>query len=644
MAKSSAGGPKPPTKVDAAEEQENQHEEDEEYQPEDHTRAEESVAHAKSDTAAEDDDEALFNEAVKASQASTTGAGVTQESIDAPGDSSNPQYPALSSPSHGDAFSSSTTHSQSHARQPSLTLQSKIRSTSFRHSNGPLASPTGAAALLSSEGDTMPDIYRKQAGRIEELERENKRLAKEVEVGEERWRRLEAELEEVREQKAEEKNRRGSEGGQRGEIERLKSEIASLKAKQRERSGSMSLSKVSRSGSLADGSPSPTAEMDSLRKQIESKESTISDMSLEISRLRGQVSEKVAGCETHGSQIEALRASLLGSEERFRKLEAELADSRKAVARMSERSVKEGTEKTSREVRVRELERENAGLKDERTELTKQKQALDRKLETMNKLMREVEERHMKKVRELEGEIKRLRDDKMRRMGRGGDEVEGDGDGVDELEDEERIGLERKVRELEGEVFELRRGVYRERRGLGDGHRDDSTLREGDRPSFEADGFDEVDLSGSGTATNRRRSFGSNALLLGGQQHRHHQQQQQQQQRHSGFSQVLSSGLAAFRGTSNLSPDHSIPSAARPRNDSLLQDFNDEEEFDEAAFAQAQQEEEARKMVEHVREVKKKLREWKGYRLDLVEARRMMGAGVGWPTDGNEWYGEIFDV
>lgn len=43
------------------------------------------------------------------------------------------------------------------------------------------------------------DIYREQAQRIEELERENKRLASEVEVAEGRWKKGEEELDILRE-------------------------------------------------------------------------------------------------------------------------------------------------------------------------------------------------------------------------------------------------------------------------------------------------------------------------------------------------------------------------------------------------------------------------------------------------------------
>jgi hypothetical protein len=90
---------------------------------------------------------------------------------------------------------------------PSLAQQSKARSTSFRQGSvslstgGPLSPGASAGlGLFSPEaGETAPDIYRKHVGRIEELERENKTLAKELKDAEKRWARAEEELADLRE-------------------------------------------------------------------------------------------------------------------------------------------------------------------------------------------------------------------------------------------------------------------------------------------------------------------------------------------------------------------------------------------------------------------------------------------------------------
>lgn len=94
---------------------------------------------------------------------------------------------------------------------PSLAEQSKLRSTSFRSGSGP-ASP----GPLSPDGDTAPDIYRKHVARIEELERENKRLAKESGDAEKRWRKAEDELADLREAENADKKAPGSD-----QVERL---------------------------------------------------------------------------------------------------------------------------------------------------------------------------------------------------------------------------------------------------------------------------------------------------------------------------------------------------------------------------------------------------------------------------------------
>lgn len=68
--------------------------------------------------------------------------------------------------------------------------QSKLRSASFR-----AGSASGATPLSpTSEGETAADIYRKQVARIEDLEKENKRLAKEAGDSEKRWQKAEEEL------------------------------------------------------------------------------------------------------------------------------------------------------------------------------------------------------------------------------------------------------------------------------------------------------------------------------------------------------------------------------------------------------------------------------------------------------------------
>lgn len=61
---------------------------------------------------------------------------------------------------------------------------------------------------FSPDGDTAPDIYRKNVARIEELEKDNKRLQKETDEAEKRWKKAEEELADLRE--ADSSDKKGS--------------------------------------------------------------------------------------------------------------------------------------------------------------------------------------------------------------------------------------------------------------------------------------------------------------------------------------------------------------------------------------------------------------------------------------------------
>lgn len=84
-----------------------------------------------------------------------------------------------------------------------LAEQSKARSTSFRAAS--ISGKPTSPAPLNADGDTAPEIYRKHVARIEELEKENKRLAKESSDAEKRWTKAENELADLRESESEAK-------------------------------------------------------------------------------------------------------------------------------------------------------------------------------------------------------------------------------------------------------------------------------------------------------------------------------------------------------------------------------------------------------------------------------------------------------
>jgi hypothetical protein len=269
--------------------------------------------------------------------------------------------------------------------------------------------------------------------------------------------------------------------------------------------------------------------------------------------------------------------------------------------------MKEGVDKTSSDTRMKSFEREAQEASLAKADAEKRIETLEKKLAALNTLQKENEARTAAKLREsdrverdvellrkklagMENENMRLREERDRHRKR---EISAPGEeGLDELEDEERVRLEKRVRELEGEVFDLRRGVWKERRKeLVERHEDEDAVK------TPGSAFDEVDLTG-GLSPSRRRSSAARPA--------------------QSFSNVLSSGWEALTGGNG-------------RRGSL--ELLDDENFNEDAFRIAQEEQEAKQRVEWVREQKRKLRDWEGWRIDLVELRKGV-AGVG----------EVFDI
>lgn len=125
-------------------------------------------------------------------------------------------------------------------------------------------------------------------------------------------------------------------------------------------------------------------------------------------------------------------------------------------------------------------------------------------------------------------------------------------------------------------------------------------------------GFDDVDLASTGSL-----SRGPS------QSHR--------QQGGSSLSDVINSGISAFTGNtprrSSSNAARSGPPPPRKQSPGLLSDDGDDFAFDEDAFRVAQ-EEEARKRIERVKEVKRGLENFKGWRVDIVDMRVGMGGVV----------------
>ncbi len=320
-----------------------------------------------------------------------------------------------------------------------------------------------------------------------------------------------------------------------------------------------------------------------------------------MSRLRAQVERLAVSAATPSEQITALEEKLARAEKAAALAQRELGDLKRNLERTSEKAVKEGSARASAETLVRTLQKETADAVAARDELAKKAEGLDKKVVTLQTLHKEHDARTQALRREKEQLAKDLADarDRVDRADaevarlRKKDAAEGGGDdeGVDELEAEGRARLEQRVRELEAENTDLRRGIWHERRKEMQVGPDDAGRQ-----------FTDVDLGNGGHAQSpslRKTTAG-------------------------GFTDFFASGLNALTGAA--------PAAEGGHGqDELLED--DDLEFDEEAFRRAH-EEEQKKRIERIKEIKRTLKNWEGWRLDLVENRRGGGEGIG----------EIFDI
>ncbi|PHH54487.1 hypothetical protein CFIMG_003025RA [Ceratocystis fimbriata CBS 114723] len=478
----------------------------------------------------------------------------------------------------------------------SLAEQSKMRSSSFRKNSTTSMSPPPQSAGLAGVAEAearAADIYRKQTARIEELEKENKRLGKDAADAEKRWKKAEEELEDLREQ----------DGGNNDddEVAKLKEDNESLERQIKQLQSQLTRRQSSSAAPLPAGL-SPTA----LQEQIDSKTTIIESMEAELSTLRGKLERTESGSSSEKEQITALEEKLLSAEKKAEEAQNELVELKKNIDRTAEKAVREGSERTSIETKLHALENELAEKQAALVEAEKKVDALEKKISALTTLHKEQETRSQGLRKEKEAADKQLLDLKLkleradsenlrlktRKSTDGGGGL--DDDGVDELEDEGRRRLEQQVRDMEAEISELRRGIWRTRR---------KSLASG------ADGtnaaFHDVDLNSAPPT---------------------HSHSRKPTQTGSGFGEFLTSGLNALAGTGGHD-------GGLEEDDSFLSDDDEAGlDFDEDAFRHAQAEE-AKVRLERMKELKRGLKNWEGWRLDMVDTRK-----------GVQGFGDVFEI
>ncbi|KAK5124626.1 hypothetical protein LTR85_001339 [Meristemomyces frigidus] len=479
------------------------------------------------------------------------------------------------------------------ARQPSLSLQSKQRSESFRQGTAGILSPVAtdfrAAPGPMSPGPEVQDLYKKQASRIEELERENNAYRQQQEEGAARLAKAEDELESFREGSSDVAQYKSK----ASDADRLNAELASA---QRQLAQAQQATKVSNrrvSGACPDVS-----------EQLASKTSTIESLELELSNARNQVNGLRSTVSERDASARDLEERARAAETETESYKQELDQLKVSMAFPSDdtKAANEDPEALAKRITILESD-----LRTATTNLDAAQQratSLEQKIEALTKLHKDASTASMakdKELAELRSQLKRR--DRPSHVRDASDFELGD-------EETESGALHTRIRALEAENFDLRRGVWRDKRA----EMQPGMEEHGGGPSPE---YEDVDLNGPYTPHPRERG----SLPRQG----------------STFQDVITSGISAFTGRQREPPMAAGPAQqqqhGRKQSLGLL---SDDGGFDEEAFRLAQ-EEDGKRRVERVREVKRGLEKWRGWRVDLVEQRQ---SGLGGGRDA----GPVFEL
>jgi hypothetical protein len=435
---------------------------------------------------------------------------------------------------------------------------------------------------FKSPGAEVQELYRKQASRIEELEKENKTLKQQEEDSKSRSAKLEEEVESLRGDSSETVKLRSK----AKEADRLTEELATT---QRQVAQLQAAAKApARKASGTDSA---------LAGQLASKTTTIEQLELEISKLRNSTTELE-------NKLSERDATIAEHEERARETEAattaakrELDNLKVSIAFPSDETKAANEDPEALTKRITVLESDLRTAQSDLEAAASRASSLERKIEALNNLLRDATTSSQAKDREL-GDLRTQlkRNDKPSHVRDASDFELGD-------EETEAGALQARIRALEAENFELRRGVWRDQR---------AALQPGMYDDGDEHGYEDVDLNGPGQGGGGIGGFAAG-------------------QRHSTLQDVITSGINAFTGRPR---DAARPGQTHERKPSL--GLLSDDGFDEDAFRLAQ-EEDAKRRVERVKEVKRGLEQWRGWRMDIADLRRN---GIG----GNREVGPVFEI
>ncbi|KAK1820024.1 hypothetical protein LTR12_005601 [Friedmanniomyces endolithicus] len=475
-------------------------------------------------------------------------------------------------------------------RQPSVSMQSRQRSESFRQGGPPaIATEMKAGGGPLSPGIEVQDLYKKQAARIEELERENGAYKVQQEEGAARLAKAEDDLVGLRE---------GSSGvaelrSRAKDAERLGTELA---AAQRQ----LAQVQTAKSGNRRVSGASPD-----VGHELASKTSTIETLELELSNIRSQLLGLQSMLSERNTSIQDIEDHSKATEAVAENYRQELEQLKVSMAFPSDETKEANDDPEALTKRITVLESDIRTAHSSLDIAQHRASSLEQKIEALTKMHRDASQASTAKDKELAELRHQLRRRDKPSHVRDASEFE-----LGE-EETETGALQTRIRALEAENFDLRRGVWREKRAeLQPGMQDDGAE------------YEDVDLNNTAGGNG-----GPYSPLARGSVPR----------QHSNFQDLITSGISAFTGrprevSGSVEQRQQLQQRQRQQSMSLLSE-GDEGEFDAEAFRVAQ-EEEGKRRIERVKKVKRGLEGWRGWRVDLVEGRR--GGAVG--------AGEVFEV
>ena len=376
----------------------------------------------------------------------------------------------------------------------------------------------------------------------------------------------------------------------------------------------------------ASASSSPSAQ--NLTAELTSKQARIEALELELSNIQRQLTSEKDQVSSQAQEINTLESSLSRAEASQSSTATELSTLKASL----ENASKEGNESSdSASTRVATLEAELAAVKHSAAAAKSRAATVERKIEALTSLHREAEARNAAKrantssrdgTAESKNQKKGKTNEEEEKEEEEEEEEDLDSQAVSNLESESRSRMQERIRLLEDEVFELRRTEWRNKRRELQPEIDPDTTTTS--TNVKKDGepisppFHDVDLS---SGSNYQAGAGAGLPLSSAAVRRGA----------SSFAHALSSGFSAFTSSNsdqyNIDFDNSsniASSSEKHLTDDVGADMD--ADFDESAF-RAAQEEEARRRVERIREVKRGLTAWKGWRVDLVGERGTVNAG-----------------